>query len=609
MKFHLFPVARGLKVPHLPGDWRSHATDDESVIQGWLDEGLNLAVDLERAGVCVLDTDGSGLGEAELLKLEATYGKLPPTYEVETPHGRHRYFVGALRPSVKKLGKNIDTRGLGSYVLVPPSETADGVYEAANSLTLATLPAWIPNRLEALSPQRVERAAVGELDLAVNVGRAIRWLEAREVAIQGAGADHLTFEAACQLRDFGLSPERSIEIMLEHYKLSPDDERREAFITRKVENAEAYSQNEAGAWGTTSLADSYGGYLDSLPPEPEGGGSPDPYHVLFEAEQEALPEQTYIAPDLLPDQSIVMIYGPPGSYKSFLALDIGLTLASGVMGWGMSEREPRCVVYVAGEGPRSIARLRRPAWRLVRGVETEIPFGLVTQMPYARDLDSVKAFVASIKAQGVQPAVVFLDTWARFMAGLNESDPKESQLGVEAVEYIKRKLKCTVVIIHHTGKDGLTYRGSNALEGGCDAIHEVVPHKATKVVAVYNRRQKDADEREAPWLFEGKQAGKSLVFQPITPEAFRQMTQADDALDPRKVGAALHRLKAVGLANAVTTHTLATELRPQPVDEPADVTQAGVGRVERQLRAAARGRLDVYTERRGNELIWFMPGA
>ena len=594
------------KTPALEGDWRTHATSDEAQLARWEAEGYNLALDLEHAGLSVIDIDGPD-GEASWATV-ARGRELPPTYEVKTPHGRHLYFRGALRPSVEKLGKKLDTRGRGSYVLIPGDQTPDGVYEALNSLPVAPLPAWLPLALEAASPQRQDKAAVAQLDLPVNIARGIRALKERAVVTEGAGADHTTFEIACELRDYGISPEKSIELMLEHYKIEPKDERFEAFITRKVENAEAYAQNQAGAWGVGSLATTYGEVLDQLTPEErEGADKPDPYHVLFEAEQSALQLPTYIMQDLLPDQSIVILYGPPGSFKSFLALDIGLTLASGIAGWSMPASDPRQVVYIAGEGPRSIARLRRPAWREVRDIEGEIPFGLVTHMPRAADMASVIAFVDSIRAQGVHPAVVFIDTWARFMSGLNESDPKEAQFGIEAVEYIKRALRCSIFIIHHTGKDGVTYRGSNALEGGADAMHEVVPHKETKAVAVYNRRQKDADERTAPWLFKGHNVGQSLVFQAITPEEYRSLTTADDALDPRKVGAALMALNAKGGEAAVSTHVLASKLRVQPAEESPVETASALDRLSRQLRAAAKGRLEPYCERRANELVWFMP--
>lgn len=602
-----FPVTSMRKTPALEGDWRKHATSDPAQIARWEAEGYNLGLDLEHAGLAVIDIDGPD-GEASWAALTAGMD-LPPTYEVKTPHGRHLYFRGALRPSVEKLGRKLDTRGLGSYVLAPGCETGDGTYTILRDSEIADLPAWIPAALDAASPQRVERAAVSELDLPSNLARAKHLLQGQLPLVLGAGADHRLYEIAANLRDLGVSGDKSIELITEHLTITPWEQgRTDAWIVRKVENAEAYAQNEAGAWGVGSLTETYAAVLDQLPAEDcEGAGKPDPYKAYTEQEQDAFGPPSWTADGLIPDNSVGLMYGPPGSYKSFLALDICLTLSSGLEGWDLGEGPQLCTVYVAGEGPRSIARLRRPAWRAARGLEGEIPFHLVLTMPRAGDMQSVVDFVTSIKAQGIKPRLIVIDTWARFVLGLNENDAKDAGQAIDALEYIKRSLKCSVLVIHHSSKEGKGLRGSSAIEGGVDFTLEVVPHKETKVVAVHNRRQKDADERAAPWLFEGKQIGTSLVFQPITPEAFRALTQAQDDLDPRKIGAALLALNAVGAEGAVTTHVLATKLRVTPIDENPAETEVAVDRVVRQLRAAAKGRLAAYSERRGNELLWFMP--
>lgn len=604
-----FPVTAGRKTPALEGNWRDHATDSEAQLAAWEAEGHNLGLHLEDAGLAVIDIDGPD-GEAAWATL--TEGReLPPTYEVRTPHGRHIYFEGTLRPSVEKLGRKLDTRGLGSYVLVPGDETSDGKYEVSADLPVALLPGWIHEALELASPLRSERAAVSTLDLPVNLVRAVRYLETQPPLIMGEGADHRLYEIAAELRDLGVSGDKSIDLITQHIKICPWEQgRTDAWIVRKVENAEAYSQNQAGAWGVGTLSETYGAVLDQLPAdEREGADKPDPFKALNEAEQDALQPPTFLMADLIPNDSVGVLLGPPGSYKSFLALDIGLTLAAGVAGWGLAAAEARAVVYVAGEGPRSIARLRRPAWRTVRDIQGEIPFYLVTTMPLAADISNVQVFVASIKAQGIRPRLVIIDTWARFVLGLNENDAKDAGYAISALEYIKRALHCSVLVLHHQAKEGKGLRGSGAIEGGVDFYHEVVPHKETRVVAVYNRRQKDADERIAPWLFEGKQIGSSLVFQPITNEVYRSLTQADDALDARKVGSALLGLKAVGGDAAVTTHVLATKLRLQPADEAPGETEIAVDRIVRQLRAAAKGRLAAYCERRANEIVWMMPNS
>lgn len=604
-----FPATRG-KVPALSGDWKQIATSDPAQLETWEAEGWNLALSTEPAGLAVIDIDGPDGEAAWQALVEKHGGNLPDTYEVRTPRGgRHIYFRGALRPSVEKLGRKLDTRGLGSYVLVPGDETPEGRYAVLRDLPIAELPSWVPLALEAASPQRSERAAISELDLPSNIARAVDYLKDRPPLTMGEGADHKLYEIAAKLRELGIGGDTSIELITEHVVIEPWEQgRTDAWIVRKVENAEAYAQNEAGAWGVGDLAQTFGAVLDQLPPEERGASDkPDPFKALDEAEQDALRPPTWLMGDLIPNDSVGVLLGPPGSYKSFLALDIGLTLASGVAGWGMPESERRPVVYVAGEGPRSIARLRRPAWRMVKDIAGEIPFYLVTTMPLAHDQAQVQAFVASIKAQGIKPRLVVIDTWARFVLGLNENDAKDAGFAISALDYIKRALHCSVLVLHHQAKEGKGMRGSGAIEGGVDFYHEVVPNKETKAVAVYNRRQKDADERTAPWLFKGHNVGQSLVFQPITAEEHRSLTQADDALEPRKVGAVLRKLNAVGQEAAVTTHVVAQTLRTQPAEEPPEVTQAALDKLCRQLRAAAKGRLEGYAYKVANELLWHLP--
>ena len=607
MGWKLFPIIANAKTPALPGDWRAHATDDEAQIQAWEAAGYNLAVHLEEAGISVIDIDGPD-GEAAWATISAGQS-LPPTYEVKSPRGRHIYFRGRLRPSVGKLAAKVDTRGLGSYVLIPGSSTDHGVYEVLNDAPIAACPAWIPAAIERASPQSHEKAAVRELDLPVNMGRAVAYLERHAPLVMGAGADAALYEVACELHDYGVSPDRAIDLITDHLTIRPwEPGRTDAWIVRKVENAEAYAQNEPGAWGVAPLQQTFAAVLDQLPQKLKGGDEPDPFKALTEGEQDALRPPSWTMADLIPDNSVVLMYGPPGSYKSFLALDIGLTLAAGVPGWELPEAEREEVIYVAGEGPRSIARLRRPAWRAVRGVEGEIPFYLVATMPHASDIDQIDAFIASVKAQGRRPKLVIIDTWARFMLGLNENDAKEAGAGIAALERIKRGLQCSVMVLHHSSKEGKGIRGSSAIEGGVDTVHEVIPHKSTRVVAVHNRRQKDADERATPWLFEGKQFGQSLIFQPISGAEYRSLTEAQDELDQRKIGAVLLKLEARGIEKAITTHALAVSLYVASAEESMEVTATAHDRLARQLRAAGKGRLSSYCEKVGSDLKWYMPG-
>lgn len=598
-----FPVLG--KKPALEGDWRGHATDDDAQLDAWLAAGYGLALDCGASGVTVVDPDGQeGLATWEQLKAEG----VPDTYTVRTPRGGlHLYFEGEAPSSVQKLGPKVDTRGLGGYVVF------DGPgYELINDVPLAPLPAWIPERLTALAKSRAVAADI-PLDLAVNIERAVQWLGAQTPVTEGSGCDARTLQVANAMLDFGLSEDKAIETMLTHYNCHPQDDRFEAFVTRKVENALEYRQNDVGAWAVVPPADRFGAALDQLG-SVGGGGNDTRKHAFYpysEDEQDGFEPPKMLLQDFLPERTLVMLYGQPGSYKSFLALDVGLALAAAIASdaWQLEGGEPHEVVYVAGEGPRSVARLRRPAWRDKRGVTQPLPFHLVKTMPHCADRDQIDAFIAEIRGRNLRPRLVVIDTLARFMLGMNENDVRDAQIAVAALEVIRDQLGCAVLAVHHAGKeDGKGPRGSSALTGGFDTLHECVAHKATRAVAIHNRLQKDGEERAEPWCFRGEPHGHSLVFEPISTAEHKRLTTADDGLAPRAIGAALQRLGAVGAAGAVSTRALASEMHQGPPDEAPATTVEKVGHIERQLRAAARGRLEAYCERVGGELRWFLPG-
>jgi hypothetical protein len=116
----------------------------------------------------VVDVDGEA-GRASLDTLEGRYGPLPATLaSVTGSGGLHLFFAPppgrTLRNSAGRLGPGLDTRGLGGFVIAPPSvHPAGGRYVWRSgadpwSQSLAPTPAWLldlldPPRPAAPSPQ------------------------------------------------------------------------------------------------------------------------------------------------------------------------------------------------------------------------------------------------------------------------------------------------------------------------------------------------------------------------------------------------------------------------------------------------------------------------
>lgn len=113
----VFPCVPNGKQPATSFGFKDATTDEATIDFWWQHHDYNVAIVPESAGWCVVDIDPEGLAW-----YEANRDRFPTTYTVRTPRGGlHLYYAGSLPPTASKLAPGVDTRGVGSYVLVPPS--------------------------------------------------------------------------------------------------------------------------------------------------------------------------------------------------------------------------------------------------------------------------------------------------------------------------------------------------------------------------------------------------------------------------------------------------------------------------------------------------------
>lgn len=111
-----------------------------------------IGIDCGRSGLLVIDIDGPD-GESAWDTLTAEHGRTQ-TLEVCTGRsdgGRHLWLRtrdARSRSSTRKLGSSLHTRGVGGYVLAPPSVHPSGRrYSWATSRPIADAPEWLLERL------------------------------------------------------------------------------------------------------------------------------------------------------------------------------------------------------------------------------------------------------------------------------------------------------------------------------------------------------------------------------------------------------------------------------------------------------------------------------
>ena len=338
---------------------------------------------------------------------------------------------------------------------------------------------------------------------------------------------------------------------------------------------------------------------------PEHVAPHNKFRPLFPNMYSSLPLPAYILGKILPANAVILIYGPPGSYKTFIALEFAWQIATGRAS-ALGPVAQGAVADCAGEAPISIARKRFPAWMQHRGIENPnaVPFALVPAVPLVSTASDVDALIASLKETGLRFSLIVIDTVARALGGLDENSAKDVGLLLAAAEKLRNTFDCSVLLIHHTGKDeGRGARGSSALIGGVDAAFEVKAEAEVLAVTLRCEKMKEADP-PAPIRFQGARVFNSLVFDPMPEAEFAALTRSNTSVHHLDVAAALKALDAVN-GKAVTTHVLAAEMAG--ADAPNNVVESK----RRALIRASRDRLRAYVtqlgEGRGVSTLWSFP--
>lgn len=171
------------------------ASTDPNRIAAWWANSPNANVGLATGrGLVVIDVDGED-GRSSLAVLEGEQEPLPTTLTARTGKGEHRYYRAPESAQVRnsastKLGRGLDVRGEGGYVVAPPSEHHTGRrYEWRDpEQPMAELPAWL---LERLVPAPIERAAAPVVALPTDSNRerlyAARALQSETGRVSSAG--------------------------------------------------------------------------------------------------------------------------------------------------------------------------------------------------------------------------------------------------------------------------------------------------------------------------------------------------------------------------------------------------------------------------------------
>ena len=248
------------------------------------------------------------------------------------------------------------------------------------------------------------------------------------------------------------------------------------------------------------------------------GGDPDPaamrYRLLTAEDLALLPPLKWIVRGVLPATGIGAMFGASGSGKSFLALDMLATVASG-REWFGNRTKAAPVLYVALEGEAGIAQRVKAYERRKGPIPTGMRF-MLQPLDIRNGKDQADLIAALRAADWPGDGVLCLDTLNRAAPGMDENDSKDMSDVIGAAKAIQAAIGGMVLVVHHTGKDSTRgMRGHSSLIAALDAAIEVNRTDERREWKI--AKAKDGKDGEAhPFRLEVAMIGEDEDGEPVT---------------------------------------------------------------------------------------------
>lgn len=222
-------------------------------------------------------------------------------------------------------------------------------------------------------------------------------------------------------------------------------------------------------------------------------------HTIPELLQRPFP--TWTVRDVMPRTGLAVIYGGPGSGKTFLMLDMAMSIARGIPWHGRRTKQGVCV-YIAGEGA---LRARVTAYMRHNGLDDDAVPDFLTLESAVNFLDAradaadlIEAIQEKVGDRAVRLIVV--DTLARAMVGGKENASEDMGAVIATAGKVSDAFDCLLAFVHHSGKDDTKgSRGHSSLKGACD-------------VEISVRREDELREAIAEKVRDGPDQSSLLTF-------------------------------------------------------------------------------------------------
>ncbi len=185
--------------------------------------------------------------------------------------------------------------------------------------------------------------------------------------------------------------------------------------------------------------------------------------------------QTWLIKNALEVGGLAMLVGESGVGKSFVVIDMAVSVALGEA-WLDLPTAQGAVFVIAGEGHSGFgSRLRAIAKHRGKSLRGE-PIFFSNAAISLNDPSSVltaRKTIDSLKAEYGEPVLIIIDTYHRNSGGADENTAKDTSVVLKEIDSKLRAFVrgCAVLLVHHSGHgEKLRARGSSSLFAAMDTV-------------------------------------------------------------------------------------------------------------------------------------------
>ena len=208
-------------------------------------------------------------------------------------------------------------------------------------------------------------------------------------------------------------------------------------------------------------------------------------------------EARWLVDQLIPKSGLSVLFGKPGTGKTFWALLLAASIGAGKKFFGR-EVVLSDVVYLASEGSAGL-KLRCDAIHKVYKFEHPKVFFLPIQLDLQSNSSDCELLVKEINRHGIKPALIIVDTLSRAFGGGDENSSASMGSFIGHITNLQQQLNTAVLLIHHSGKsEDRGARGHSSLNAAADAEFELQRLSelgdSDRHIKVIVKKQKDGED-------------------------------------------------------------------------------------------------------------------